>query len=75
MIETGSAPKVIGSRAGDAMPFGVHNAYNTSSKHKKLVSGVLHLKKESQGRRAYPTAYNTKATKAFGQKKPSSKVE
>lgn len=60
-------------RAGDALPYGVKSALATASKHKKMVSGVLHLKKES-GHRGHPTAYNT-GSKAFGQQKPKANVE
>lgn len=59
---------------GDAMPAGVHSSLQTASKHKKMVSAVLHLKKESAGHRMNPTAYNT-GSKAFGQQKPKTKVE
>ena len=58
---------------GDAMPAGVHTALQAASKHKKLVSGVLHLKKESAGHRLNPTAF-AKGSKAFGQVKPKMKV-
>lgn len=67
------ASKTTPNRAGDALPFGVHTSLQTASKHKKMVSAVLHLKKES-GRRGYPTAYNI-SSKAFGQQKPKTKVE
>lgn len=43
---------------------GVHSALNTSSRHKKQVSGVLQLKRESAGHRGNPSAYNT-GKKAF----------
>lgn len=52
----------------DALQAGVHTALATSSKHKKVVSGVLHLKKESMGARGR-TAF-VKTAKAFGQSKP-----
>lgn len=48
----------------DAMQFGVHSAFRAASQHKKQVSAVLHLKKESVGKRSNPTAYNT-GGKAF----------
>jgi hypothetical protein len=59
----------------DALPAGVHTALSAASKHKKMVSGVLHLKKESAGHRLNPTAFNHGGNKAFGQVKPKTKVE
>ncbi len=59
---------------GDAMPAGVHTALAAASKHKKMVSAVLHLKKESAGHRLNPTAFS-KGNKAFTQVKPKMKVE
>lgn len=56
------------------MPAGVHTALSAASKHKKMVSGVLHLKKESAGHRLNPTAFG-KGSKAFGQQKPKAQVE
>lgn len=52
----------------DALQMGVHTSLAASSKHKKTVSGVLHLKKESIGK-TNKTAY-VKGAKAFGQQKP-----
>jgi len=56
------------------MPAGVHTALAAASKHKKMVSAVLHLKKESAGHRLNPTAFS-KGAKAFGQQKPKMRVE
>lgn len=58
----------------DAMQRGVHSSLRVASKHKKLVSGVLHLKRESVGRTGSPTAYGG-GRAAFGQQKPSIKVK
>lgn len=55
------------------MPAGVHTALSAASKHKKMVSGVLHLKKESAGHRLNPTAFHS-GTKAFGQQKPKTGI-
>lgn len=73
-ITTGSEPKALagGNRLEaspvDAMQFGTHQALRASSKHKKLVSGVLHLKKESVGHRSNPTAYATGKRAAFSRR-------
>lgn len=71
MAITSAPPQKGLPSPGDALPAGVHSSLQTASKHKKMVSGVLHLKKE--GHRANPTAYRTGA-KAFGQQKPKMKV-
>lgn len=47
----------------EAMPTGAHAALRLASKHKQMVSAVLHLKKESVGK-SNPTAYAT-GKKAF----------
>ena len=49
--------KRIVTTPGDAMQSGIHADLRTSSAHKSVVSGVLHLKKESAGHRGNPTAY------------------
>ncbi len=56
------------------MPAGVHTALSAASKHKKMVSGVLHLKKESAGHRLNPTAF-AKGNRAFTQVKPKTQVD
>jgi len=60
--------KVI-STPGDAMQSGIHADLRTSSAHKKVVSGVLLLKRESAGHRGNPTAYKG-GSKAFSKVKP-----
>lgn len=52
----------------DSLQFGTHSSLGASSKHKKMVSGVLHLKKESIGAKAHPTAFKVKGAKAFNTK-------
>lgn len=59
----GKGPQIF---QGDAMQTGVHAAMRQASRHKKAVSAVLHLKKESAGHRGNPTAYNSGNKKAFG---------
>lgn len=54
---------------GDAMMAGIHTDPRGSSTHKRAVSAVLHLKKESGGR-SKPTSY--RGSKAF---KASRKVK
>lgn len=49
----------------DEMMMGVHSSLAVASKHKKLVSGVLHLKKETLGHRSNPSAYHTGKRAAF----------
>lgn len=61
-----------GPSPADALPMGAHSSLQVASIHKKMVSGVLHLKKESAGHRGNPSAYNTGA-KAF--KKPKLKMK
>jgi len=43
----------------EALPTGAHAALRSASKHKQMVSAVLHLKKESVGK-GNPTAYPKK---------------
>lgn len=44
--------------AADALPGGAHSDLSTASQHKKMVSGVLQLKKQSAGHKGNPSAYN-----------------
>lgn len=44
------------STPGDAMAAGIHSDLRVSSSHKKAVSAVLHLKRESGGR-GKPTSF------------------
>lgn len=53
--------------AADALPAGGHSDLSTASQHKRTVSGVLHLKKESVGHKGNPSAYNS-GKKAFPKK-------
>ena len=48
----------------DAVQQGVHSDLRKASAHRKKVSGVLHLKKESIGRNMKHTAF-TSGKKAF----------
>lgn len=57
----------VKANPADSLQFGVHTSLASSSKHKKMVSAALHLKKESVGR-AGRTAYNH-GIKAFAQGK------
>jgi len=50
-------PRVLPS---DALMMGVHSGLRVASKHKKMVSGVLHLKHESVGKKMR-TAFNGSA--------------
>ena len=57
----------------DALMLGVHSSLRTGSKHKKMVSAVLHLKRESIGKRGHPTAFSG-GPKAFGMKSKGIKL-
>jgi hypothetical protein len=50
---------------GDALPLGVHSSLNTSSKHRRMVSSALHLKRESIGSVKHETAFKGLRQKAF----------
>jgi len=57
----------------DALMLGVHSSLRVASKHKKMVSAVLHLKRESIGKKGHPTAFSG-GPKAFGMKSKSIKL-
>lgn len=49
----------------DALAPGAHMALRVASQHKKQVSAVLHLKKESVGHRGNPSVFHGNNIKAF----------
>lgn len=55
---------VRGPSPSDSLQLGVHSSLNVASRHKKMVSSVLHLKKESVGAKQHPTAFKN-GIKAF----------
>jgi len=73
-ISTGLVPKALmgvgGSKRpavmpGDAARAGTPTSMQRASAHKKMVSPVLHLKKESIGARNNPTSFGGKPSLAF----------
>lgn len=48
-----------GPSPSDALQMGVHSSLSVSSKHKRMVSGALHLKRESVGAKSHPTAFKS----------------